>query len=134
MKAMTKAAVGLLPFLVAMLHGGTGLIAKPDVNTRLNASCVQGACSKVVTHRCFCTACDGTVSGSICPCVQDNRGRVQQTTYSGQCVKVTASVAADYEARGVGFTLGGVVSGEYQVCHYPSTPTTRVVAGPVCGT
>lgn len=133
MKTTPMAVFGLLPFLAAVLHGGTGLIAKPDVNTRLNASCVNGACSKVVTHRCFCTACDSTVSGSNCPCIQDNRGRVQQTIYSGQCIKVTASAAADYEARGVGIRLGGSVSGEYQVCHYPSTPTTRVVTGPVCG-
>jgi hypothetical protein len=133
MKTMPIAAVALLPCLAAVLNGSTGLIAKPDVNTRLNASCVHGVCSKVVTYRCYCTACDDTVSGSTCPCIQDNRGRVQQTTYAGQCVKVTASVAADYEARGVGFRLGAGVSGEFQVCHYPSTPTTRVVTGPVCG-
>ena len=126
-------AAGFLLLAGSLLQAAnTGMIADPDDNIDIQASCESGGCRKVVTHRCLCIACDAGVTGSTCPCVQDDDGTVQQTIHPGQCVRVTVKVATDYERLGRGFRISTEASGEIQFCLYNSTPRTRVVSGPTC--
>lgn len=126
-------SLGLLLLAGSLLHAGnTGKIADPDDNIDTQASCDSEGCRKVVTHRCYCIACDAGVTGSVCPCVQDDNGTVQQTIYPGQCMRVSLKVAIGHERMGRGFRISTEASGEIQFCLYNSTPQTRVTSGPTC--
>jgi hypothetical protein len=132
---MNQISTGLVVFPLMMLSlaaGNTGKIAKPDTNENRDSTCAEGKCQKIVTHRCYCSSCDSTPTGSECPCVQNNRGLVQQTIYPGQCVEVDIKLSAGYEKEGKGFTFGAEISGKVKFCWFNSTPSTVVATGPVC--
>ena len=109
---MNQITAGLVVFPLMMLSlaaGNTGKIAKPDTNENRYSTCAEGKCQKIVTHRCYCSSCDSTPTGSECPCVQNNRGLVQQTIYPGQCVEVFKTTNSPKYENGTEWIVHGGV-------------------------
>jgi hypothetical protein len=134
MKQLSVSLAVIIITTLSLAAGNTGKIAKYDTNENLDSTCAEGKCRKIVTHRCYCSWCDSTPTGSVCPCVQDNRGLVQQTIYPGQCVEVDIKLSAGYEKEGKGFHFGAEVSGKIKFCMFNSTASTLITTGPVCTT